>query len=287
MDRRLIVLIAVGLVVALGAAASFVLAPKVSVLAGERIECVYGHVVKDDVKEIEVRKAEAANYGVKSETVTCAKHREAERLYAEAQAALAKGDTKTALAKLEAVAKLDPAFRKTREQTKAVRDGKKVDPDGGSDAPPVSLPDTSTPPTDDEDQVPVGPVETLLRWVPDTITGFNAQPMTADEFSVSRLYLAKSASAPASSLTIAVEQYKTASAASTAARKQIGAQYRTGGREVRFEGRTGYFGTYNDFAVLAWNEGTVLVAAEMQAAGGAKSPDLVDDLETVAAELLK
>lgn len=66
--------------------------PSVSVQTGIRTMCSYGHLVDEDVKTVKVPADKAASYRVVTKYITCPRHLEAERLMAQAKAALTKGD---------------------------------------------------------------------------------------------------------------------------------------------------------------------------------------------------
>lgn len=93
-NRRIVlVAMAVAAVIVLGAALAFVgCKPSVSVQTGTRTQCTYGHLVSEDLRTVKVPADKAASYGVATKYVTCDRHQEAERLMAQARAALAKKD---------------------------------------------------------------------------------------------------------------------------------------------------------------------------------------------------
>jgi hypothetical protein len=85
--------VAVVAVLAIGVAFAVVgLKPQVSVQSGTRTQCTYGHLVDEAIKTMKVPADKAALYGVATKYLTCPRHQEAERLMAQAKAALAKGD---------------------------------------------------------------------------------------------------------------------------------------------------------------------------------------------------
>lgn len=84
---------------------------KVSVRTGELIECRYGHVIKEDIKTIEVPQADVGRYGVRKLIKVCGNHLKAEDLYSQARKAIKDGDINKALDKLKNILKIDPEFR--------------------------------------------------------------------------------------------------------------------------------------------------------------------------------
>ena len=64
----------------------------VSVRAGTRTECNYGHLVGEDIRTVKVPADKVGSYGVITKYITCPRHLEAERLMAQAKAAFGKGD---------------------------------------------------------------------------------------------------------------------------------------------------------------------------------------------------
>ena len=219
---------------------------------GERVTCTYGHLVSETVKVIEVPAADADRYGVVSRIVTCGRHKALEKLYAEAQAAIAAGDFKGAKEKLAEVLKGDPRFRKAAEQAKAIDAGKKPAADTGGSA----GGDTGG------GKQPVGPVANLTGWVPDTLSGYTAQPVIADELQITREYVS-TGSGDIESLVIVVEQFKNTIAARQAITTRIKRDYPVSPSSASVKGRTLYFGTDGRrFALVAWNEGGLVIAIE-------------------------
>ena len=229
------IIIAVLVAVAVGYFALSGCERTVSVENGVRVVCTYGHTVSDSVKTIEVPASQASNYSVQTKTITCPKHQQAEKLYGEAQAALAKADLKAAAASLKKVIALDAGFRQAKAQLAEIEAGKKPKPDtaisgggspgssaggsgaGGSAPEPGSgssepsgtadggeKPGT-TPGTPGDDVEPEGPVASLRKWLPDDIKGYAAEPLTADAFVLTRNY-APSGGPKTKQLVIAAEQ---------------------------------------------------------------------------------
>lgn len=224
----------------------------VKVETGERVTCTYGHLVSQTVKIIEVPAADADKYGVVSRIVTCDRHKALEKLYADAQAAIAKGDLKSAREMLAAILKEDPNFPKAADQTKQIDAGKKPTADTGGAA------GGST----GGGKQPVGPVANLGAWVPGTLAGYTAQPVIADELQVTREYVA-TGSGNVESLVIVVEQYKNATAAKQAITTRIKRDYPVSPSAASAKGRALYFGTDGRrFALVAWNEGGLVIAIE-------------------------
>lgn len=91
--RIAFVAMVVSAVLVLGIALSAVgCRPTVSVQTGTRTQCSYGHPVSEDIKTVRVPADKAASSRVVTKYITCPRHLEAERLMAQANAALAKGD---------------------------------------------------------------------------------------------------------------------------------------------------------------------------------------------------
>lgn len=237
---------------------------KVKVETGERVMCRYGHLVSEDVKVVEVPADRAGDYSVVTRTITCPRHAAIELLYAEAQAAIQAGDLKAARADLLEVVKQDPSFRRAARQVEQIAAGKKPAPDTTATPAPSPAPGGGPggTPGGTEGKVPVGPIKSLTGWVPDTLTGFRAEPILADAMQVTREYVA-TGGGPIESLAIVVEQYKSPQAAAAAIPIGIGRDYPVGWARMAVEGRTAYFGTDGSrFAVIAWNEGALLIVVE-------------------------
>jgi hypothetical protein len=248
---------------------------KVTVEAGERVVCTYGEVVTDTVKTIEVPADQADRYGVVERTVTCERHARLADLYAAAQTAIRSGDLKTAREKLAAVVAGDPLFLKAAAQLKDIEAGKKPQPDSGG----------STGGGSSGDQKPVGPVANLLRFVPDVLIGYKAQPVVADVYTLTREYV-PSGGGDVESLVIVVEQYKDAASAKQAI-ASIKGDYPVSPSSPAANGRTLYFGTDGTrFGLVSWNENGVVVAVE--ASSKSRRPaGLKGALVSIAGEIVK
>jgi hypothetical protein len=254
---------------------------KIEVQSGTRTVCTYGEVVSNDVKTVSVAADKAGGYRVRTVTVTCDRHKKLEALYAEAQKDIASGDLKAAKLKLTQVLASDSAFRSAREQLRAINSGKKPTPDTGS-KPDTSKPTTSTPkPGDDQ---PTGPIQSMMKWAPDTITGFAASKTKADSMSLSRQYV-PAAGSKAVALVIVAEQFRDAAAANAALKTQVKLPYSNGASTVTVNKHSVYIGTDSTrYAILAFTQGAVLVQVEMASKPGAQT-GLKDALIAVGKQL--
>ncbi len=253
----------------------------VKVESGTRVVCTYGEQLSNTIKIVDVPASEARLYTVKTAKVTCTKHRKLEALYADAQRAIAANDMKTARAKLAEIIELDASFRKASEQASDIDSGRKPVPDIGSPA--TGSPTGSTVPTGTG--IPEGPVASLATWVPDSIPGYKADPVTADSVSLTREYTAVGGGA-VTSIVVVAEQYKDATFAKAAAVGTISGQYSARRDRGTADGRTLQFGTSGaSFAAVAWNEGAVLVVVEAYSASG-KASSLKGDLQAIAAAII-
>lgn len=271
---------------------------KVRVETGVRTVCTYGEVLTDTVKAIEVPANKVASYGVKNKTITCSLHLRLEKLYAEAQAAIAAGDLDTAKAKLAEIVKSDASFRKAQEQLSAISVGKSPDEDtatstpvpngGGSSGGGNSGGNAENPGEGGSgpEPEPIGPVASLKTWVPDKLTGYTATPVLADVFSLTREYM-PGASSPSASLVIVVEEYGKAKDAQAAVTKIIGASYSADVSNATVEGRKVRFGTDGSrFATASWAEGSLLIVIEGSSAGH-EPEKLKSHLLSLVAEIVK
>lgn len=261
----------------------------VRVETGVRTVCTYGEVLTDTVKAIEVPANKAGDYGITSKTVTCSLHLRLEKLYAEAQAAIAAGDLDTAKAKLAEIVKSDAAFRQAQKQLDAISAGKTPAEDKEATSTPTPGTNTGGNPGEGGNQPepePIGPVASLKTWVPDRLTGYTATPLLSDVFSLTREYV-PSASSPAASLVIVVEEYGKAKFAQSAVTKMIGASYSEDAANATIEGRKVRFGTDGSrFATAAWSEGSLLIVIEGSSAS--RQPEkLKSHLLALVAEIVK
>jgi len=244
--------------------------PRVSVRTGERVYCVYGEVLKNTVRTIQVPADEAKRYSVKRSTILCEKHRRLTEQYDQAQDALVRGDTTAAEKLLASIVTLEPTFRKASEQIRVIRSGKTPAPDLSSPGSPTSNPSSggssgggssgggnSSPPPK-----PEGPSASLSGYVPDSIPGFTARPILAEDFSLTREY-APTDTTHILQLVITAEQYRDAAAAASAdSRARM--SYGQDGETIKIGSRTVWIGTdgRNTAGVIV-REGSVVAIMEM------------------------
>lgn len=278
MSRRLSLWVTgLSLVVALGTTSAVTGCAKrmVSVETGQRVVCTYGEIVSSTVRTVRVPAREAGKYSVTTKRITCARHTQLEKLYAEAQAALGKNDLTTAKAKLAEVVKIDATYKSASSQLKAIQAGNTPTADGSSGpGSSGSTGSTSTPPgggTTPGGTKPEGPVASLLIYTPDSIDGFKARPVVADAFSISRQYLPLS-SGDISSLVIVAEQFRSSSAAQDWLKTNVRGRYMRSADNVQIGKRTAYLATDGRrFAIIAWSEGPIAVAIEADAGSNPSS----------------
>ncbi len=254
---------------------------KVEVQSGTRTVCTSGEVISDNVTTIKVPANKAGAYRVNTVVVTCDKHAKAPTLYAEAQTALAAGDTKLAASKLAQVLALDPTYRKAKEQAASIAKGGKPAPDT-TPAPsaPTTVTTPITPPKPGEDP---GTVGALGKWTPDTITGFAAGKVLSDALTVSREYV-PTGSSPTKGLVIVAEQFRTAADAKRGVEQQVKRTHGKDAATLSVNGHDAYFGTDGRrFAAIGFTDGAVMVALELTTD---KSPQNLRSLaEQVAKQL--
>jgi len=255
---------------------------KIEVQSGVRTVCTYGEVVSTTVKTVSVPADKAGTYKVGTVTITCDRHKKLDALYAAAQADITAGDLDAAKLKLTQIVASDSGFRQASQQLSAINAGKKPTADTGAKKPGSSNPATGTAkPGDDK---PTGPIESMLRWTPDTLSGFTAGKTKADALSLSRQYLPRSGTRIVS-LVIAADQFRDAKAAGSALSTQVKLPYSKGASTVKVNGHSAYFGTDNTrYAILAFTQGSVLIQIEMAGEPG-KQAALKSDLIAVAKQL--
>lgn len=256
----------------------------VEVQTGTRTVCTAGELVSEDIKTIEVPVKDAANYRVKTVTITCDTHSGLSKLYSEAQAAIAAGDLATAKDKLAQVVASNPTYRKAKQQLDEINAGKKPSPDTGTDPGDSGANDGgSTTPTGSVTPTPTAP-SALTGWIPGTLSGWTAQKPTVDALSVAREYV-PSGSSPAVNLVIVAEQFSSEADAKKSIDQVVKSRYSKDVANLTINGRAAYFGTDGrSFAVIAFPAGKVMVALEMAAKSGAPKA-LRPQLEAAAKQL--
>ena len=283
---------------ALGVTATTGCSRKVEVQTGEKVVCTYGHPVTDTVETVEVRAKDAALYTVDTRTITCETHLKAERLYKEAQDALAAKDTKTAAAKLAEVAKLDPGFGKTAQQQADIAAGNKPKPDTDKPTSSSGTPAGETggetgsetgsggqsPKPGDEAEV-TGPAASLMGWMPDAIGGYTAEKAKADAMYVSRDYV--STTDKGAILVISAEQVISEKAANERVASDVKALYQSDKETFRQGAHEVYIGTDGrHVAVLGLSDGPVVVLMQISS-NDLDAAELKARLKTVAQGVIK
>ncbi len=265
----------------------------VSVKSGERVVCTYGEQVSSTVRTIEVPAKEAGEYSVTTRRITCAKHTQLERLYAEAQSALSKRDFASAKKQLAQIVVLDSSFGAAQQQLNDLNKSKTPAPDGASSPGSSAATTPSTPATSTTkpgagkpgSAKPEGPVASLLVYTPDTLAGYRALPVAADVFSVNREYRAREKGSIVA-FVIAAEQQRSTSAAKSWLRDNVKLHYEQSARNVRIDGRDVYMATDGSrFAIIAWAEGPITIAIEAEATG--KPSEALADLQSIAAAVVR
>lgn len=236
----------------------------VEVQTGTRTVDAQGKVISENIRTIRVPADKAGEYRV----VTITQREEGPgsiaALYAQAQKDIASGETTSAIEKLDKILKLTPDYRQAKTQRDALKQGKKATPDTGGQ-PGGSK--TTPPPPGQQEQT----AGSLLRWVPDNLSGFTALSPAVDSLTCTREYKPKAGS-DAESLVIAVEQFRTADAAKLALKSQVKQRYPKSANAATIHGHDTYYGTDGKrFAVLAFTSGSVMVAVEASSDTGSPS----------------
>lgn len=265
--KTLVVMLALALVVALVVSLGGC-QRKVKVLTGEIVVCTAGEILEDSTEEIEVPEDDLADYGVTTKVTTCDRHSDLAELYEAAQKAIAVGDLVTARERLETLVERDPAYRNAKQQLAEIDKGATPQTDSGEQASndgetPAGETPADTPP-------PQGPVVSLMKYVPDSLTGYVAQGILADPASLSRQYLPVGGNA--SQLVIEVEQRVDVGAATSEQQRIVGAYPQSQGTRT-INGRTVMTGANGPYAIAVFTDGAITVAVELHGSSGAALVD--------------
>ena len=263
---------------------------KVTVLTGEIVMCTAGEIIEDNTEEIEVPADEVENYGVTTTVMTCDEHNDLAGLYAAAQKAIAEGDLVTARERLRTVIERDPTYRSASDQLAQIDEGTRPAVDSG-DADDGDTGDDGTGDTDDGDaddgdtdpDTPVGPVASLLTYVPDKIDGYVEQVITPDLAFLSRLYLPTSDAAD--QLAIEVEQHVNADAAVNQ-QVVLAANYPDAATSKTINGKTVMAGVRGQYAAGVFIDGPLTVIVELHATG-ASGEGLLDAMFAVVESITR
>lgn len=248
-------------------------AKKVTVRTGVVRMCTNGEELLNTVKSVEVPSKEAGRYSVKTETLTCPKHRQLERLYADAQAALSKGETETAQKILGTIMTQDPGFKDAAQKLEDIRGGSSgsTTSNGSTTTSPTTDPDAGTEPDSNPETPPntggtaADPVANLRKYVPASLTGYTARPAISDSVSVSREYAP--ADKDVAALVIVAEQFRSAADAKAAIASDIKGRYSKSGSTQTVAGHSVYVGTNGlQFIAAGWTEGSVAIEVELESA---------------------
>ncbi len=283
MNKRLAIVVAAVLLVAVVGvlAVTGVFQGKVEVETGTRVNCVYGHVISDDVEMIEVPSRSAASYRVREEETTCDLHKSLEALYAEAQKAIGSGDLETAEQKLKAIVTQESDFGRAAAQLASIRAGKKPDEDKKSPVPEKPANSTRKP---GEGRV-TGPVASLEKYVPKTLEGYVGRSAAVEPSSISRDY------EPVSNkkvviLVIVAEQHTSVAKAQSALNSQIESAVRGSIKKATVNGHAIQLGDDGRGSAFAgYTDGSVMVVMEIAAAKDTDPGNLLDELRDVVVQL--
>lgn len=236
----------------------------VTVRSGEVVICTAGEILEDTTQELEVPAGDVAKYSVTTKVITCERHGSLADLYAEAQRLIAAGDLTGAREKLASIADRDPAYRNTKQQLADIDAGKKPVADTSTPTTPATPDATTTPDTPGDGEV-IGPIATLINFVPDVINGYSAQEIIVDPVMLTRFYIP--VSKDVDQLVITAEQTVDAKTAANAV-DAIKGTYPSNAGTVDLGGTNAYFGTKDGFAAVAFTKGAVVVSVELHAAKG-------------------
>lgn len=231
----------------------------VEVQTGTRVVDSQGRVISEDIHTLRVPPETAGAYRINIITQADAANPELAGLYADAQMAIANGDLKLAATMLAEVIAISPTYRNAKKQADAIKGGAKVTPDTTPSNPSSpSNPATSTPPAGE----PSDYSSALLRWMPDTLTGFTAARPLVDPLSVSRQYAPGSGN-PAKTFVIVAEQFRSSADAKVALEVNVKKRYTKNAKTSTVHGHSIYFGTDgHQFAAIGFTSGAVMVALE-------------------------
>ncbi|NTU72214.1 MAG: hypothetical protein HGB10_10420 [Coriobacteriia bacterium] len=230
----------------------------VEVQTGTRTVDSQGRVLSEDIHTLKVPVDTAGAYRVQT-IVQPGIDPRIETLYSEAQAALIAGDYQLAGDKLGALLALTPDYRQATSQSDAIKAGKKPKPDNS----PAPKPGTTTP-----SKTPTDTPSALRKWMPDTLTGFTAQPALVDAFSATRYYK-PTGGTEAKSLSVYVEQYRSSAEAKKWLGLKVKRYFPKNADTFRGNNRNVYFGTDGDSsAAIGFASGEVLVAIQADVKSG-------------------
>ena len=288
--RRLWPLLLVAALVVGGLLPTAGCASKVTVLTGEIVLCTAGEIIEDNTEEIEVPADKVADYGVTTKVITCEEHSDLAGLYAAAQKAIADGDLVTARERLRTVVERDPSYREAADQLAQIDEGARPEVDAGdtgdTDDDTGDTGDTDGDTGDDGDtdpDTPVGPVVSLIKYVPDKIDGYVAQGIVADLAFLSRLYLPTSSAAD--QLAIAVEQHANADAA-VSQQVALAADYPDATTSRTINGKTIMAGVNGKYVAGVFIDGPLTVVVELHATGSSAT-DLLDAMFSVVQSITR
>ncbi len=255
---------------------------KVEVKTGTRVVCTYGHVITDNVRTISVPAKNASRYRIKTVTKTCDKHAQLEKLNAEAQDAIEKGDLKTAETKLKQIVVIDRSFGSAQSQLDTIAKG---------GTPAVNRSDTANPSKTDAgtktpgESNPNTPQGKLTSWMPDKLTGYTAAKPALDVFSATREYV-PGAKPDIIQLVIVAEQTQSAKTAAEQLARDVKSRHPKNSETIKINGHDVYFGTDGRrLAAVGFTDGSVMVAAQIVLKDAGSASGLKGELVNVVKQL--
>ncbi len=259
------IVIALTLLLAGLSAASFV-----KVKTGTRVVCRYHHLVRQDITTAWVPRWRARDYGIRTTTVVCGKHKKLEALRREALAAVETGDVARAKQLFEDIKQVDPVFLDVNSQLDKIAAGTTGSTDNATGNGSTTQP--ATPKID------------LTSLLPPLLTGFSAGEIEQGTGYAGRNYRPKS-TARMQSLLISVHLNANLAAAEGFVDRVDRAGFPRNSKTTTVNGYSAYFGTDSGtYATLAWAQGPVAYEMQAHVTGGSPA-GLEPDLVAIAAEV--
>lgn len=253
------------LVALLGLTALSCGASEVRVRTGLRVLCKYNHVIDDTTRYVSVDGARAKQYSVREETTVCAAHLRAQRLYAQAQQALSKGNKTKAKPLLAQVVGIDPSFQDAAKQYKSL--GGKVPAKGSVASSGSSKPSGSS--GSGSQQAPAGSYLSRLPTAKEMSSGYTLVSENQDVLSATRLFAARKSSASVRLLTANVMLLGKKTDFVTWYKRTLRAKFAT---NASSRGGNYFFGTDGrNLANLCWQKGPLVFQVEAEARRGKPS----------------
>lgn len=272
MRRVLRTTLVVSLVLLLALLATSCGGSEVKVRTGLRVVCKYGHTIKDTSQFVSVDPDKAKDYRVTEKITVCPLHLRAQRLFAQAQSALARHNKPKAKSLLAKVIAIDPTFEGAAERYRSL----------GGKAPVVTGSTSANKGSSGSNGSGggsggggggggnnPGAQGSYLSRIPKSFSSYRLVSQNEDVLSGTRMFVRTNTTYRVRLLTASVTWIGKRPGFAAWYRQNCGAKYAAGAKSIRVGNKAAKFGTDGSkFALIAWEVSGLAFQVEMEARSG-------------------